>query len=181
MRASCLAIALCFASLLLAPQAQADDEVSEHTAELFGAQDDTIGVYLNFDTQGGWGMSFRPKPGAKMVDVPLAFLPADHAHYAVVVGPHRRWLTFITQSRSDIDAKTTALWTINAKGAVIKKWTFGELMTAAEIAGLKKSISHTWWLTSAPILVGQRIELRLSTHRVIVVPLTSKLKRMPLP
>lgn len=177
-----VSIALCLASLcVVSPSVQADDEGSEHTAELYGDDADTIGVYVKFDTKVGWGMTFRPRPGAATLDVPLAFLPADHAHYAVVVGPDRRWLTFITQSRAELDAKTTAVWTMNAKGTIVKTWTFGDVMTESERAHLQRSVSHTSWLTAAPIVGGHRIELRLATHRMIVAPLTSELRRMSLP
>ncbi len=180
MRACCIAIALCLASLFaFAPPAAADDESSEHTAQLFGNDADTLGVYMKFDTKTGWHMTFRPKPGAVPLEIPLAFLPADHAHYAVVVGPRRHWLTFITQSRSDIDLKATAVWTMNAKGKVVETWPFGDFMNARELKNVRRSISHTHWLESVPIVGGNLIELRLATHRMIISPLTLKLRRLP--
>jgi hypothetical protein len=55
-------------SVLLAAMAaaHADDERSEHSASLFGADGDTIGVTISFDARSGWSMQVRPRPGAEV-------------------------------------------------------------------------------------------------------------------
>ncbi len=89
--------------------AQADDEGSEHTMQLYGDSTDTLGVSIRFEEKAGWTMAFRPRPGATPLKIALSFLPADHAHYALVVGPKRQWLALITKSRPTISGKATAI------------------------------------------------------------------------
>jgi hypothetical protein len=142
--------------------AAADDEGSEHTASLVGAAADTLGVVVHFDERGGWSMDYRARPGAPGRRIALPFLPADHAHYAIVVGPGRAPLTFVMTSREQVAIDTPAIWVwapADAGGKVTRTWTLGDLFTAEQLGKVSRSISHVWW---------QQAPLRLDGPRVIV-------------
>ena len=143
-------------------RALADDEGSSHTAALVGASADTLGVIMRFDEKAGWSMDYRARPGATVQRIALPFLPADHAHYEVVVAPGRATITFVMVSREQVDVATPAIWIWRAGGAagtVARRWTMGDLFTADELGKLDRSVSHVWW---------QKAPLELDRGRVLV-------------
>ena len=152
-----LAVALAAAPAVAA----ADDEGSEHTASLVGAAADTLGVTMHFAEKGGWSMDYRARPGAPLRRVPLPFLPADHAHYTVVVGPGRAPITFIMVSRAQVTVDTPAIWVWTpgklAGGTVTRTWKLGDLFTDAQLAKVDRSISHVWWQPTPARLDGARV------------------------
>lgn len=88
-------------------------------------------------------MNFRPAPGAVQKRVKLGFLPADHAHYRVVVGPGRSMLTFVLTAREAIDAGTEMVWMVDGRGRLVKKWTAAEL--GVDVSTLRRTAGHVWW------------------------------------
>ncbi len=155
---------VCLALLALtwgvfAPSARADDEGSEHSVQLAGAADDTLGVTVRYRKTGGWAMDLRPKAGARVRKLSLPFLPADHAHYWAVVAPKRASVTFVMSSRGALTPTTPAVWIVSARGALIKMWRLGDLLTAAQIRTLPRSISHVSWLSKPPALNRSTIVL----------------------
>ena len=159
--------------------ARADDEGSEHTASLVGAAGDTLGVVMRFEDKAGWSMDFRPKPGADSRRVALPFLPADHAHYEVVVGAGRTTLAFVMTSRERVELATAAIWTFEPNagtaGTVTHRWTMGDLFTAAQLGKVKRSISHYWWQTTPLRLDGGRVIIDASGRAFAVDPVRGTL------
>ena len=161
--------------------ARADDEGSEHTAALVGAADDTLGVIMRFEDKAGWSMDFRPKPGATSRRVALPFLPADHAHYHVVVGAGRTTLTFVMTSREQVELPTVAIWTFDpdagAAGKVTHQWTIGDLFTAEQLGRVGRSISHVWWQTTPLRLDGGRVIVDASGRGFAIDPVRGTLAK----
>jgi hypothetical protein len=157
--------------------ARADDETSEHTAQLVGAPADTLGVTMKFDAKAGWSMDYRAKPGATEQHVALPFLPADHAHYWVVVGPGRAPITIVMSSRETVDRATPAIWVIAANGTVAKRWTMGDLFSDQQLAGLRRSVSHVRWLGDAPTLTGSSVGIIADGRAVTIDPVKRTLTR----
>ncbi len=170
-----LAFAALAAPLLFAPPALADDEASSHTAQLVGKSSDTLGVTLSHDRKAGWQARIRARPGAKQETIALRFLPADHAHYHVVVGPDRAWLAFITESRPQLHNKDIAVWLVTPGGKVTKTWSFGDIMSDKERESLPRSISHTRWLTAQPSLAKGTVTLSMDGRKVRIVPAKKRL------
>jgi hypothetical protein len=144
------------------PPAHADDEGSEHTASLVGAGDDTHGVVMHFDERTGWSLEHRARAGAATRRYLLPFLPADHAHYDVVVGPGRAPITFVLTSREEVTVDTPAIWVwsptrFSGLGRVTSRWTLGDLFTADALARVPRSISHVWWQPSPVRLIAGRV------------------------
>lgn len=173
-RSPALALALVtLAAAAAAPApASADDEGSEHTAALIGASADTLGVTLHLTDRRGWSMDYRAKPGAPQQQVALPFLPADHAHYAAVVGPGRATITFVLSSREQVTVDTPAIWvwTPARGGTVSRSWTLGALFTADQLKGVDRSISHVWWQKAAPRLDGARVIVDASGRAFAIDP-----------
>lgn len=141
-------------AVLLPSAALADDEGSEHTAQLVGDASDTLGVTVAFDAKLGWSMAVRPQPGAEVRSSQLAALPRHHAHYLVYVAPGRKAIAFVEQSagvtteRKAIAASDPVAWVFAADGKLLRSWTYGQVLTPAELAKAPRSISHQWWIAS---------------------------------
>ena len=173
-RSLALTLAAATAATVAAPgPARADDEGSEHTATLLGAAADTLGVSMQFDDRAGWSMDLRVRPGAPTRRIALPFLPADHAHYQVVVGPGRATITFVMASRAHVDLTTGAIWVVEPVAAhvpgpllrialaslirVTHRWTLGDLLTADQLAQA---------FTVYPSMSGSIAEAARRLHRV---------------
>ena len=132
----------CFAVAALATTAAADDEASEHTAQLMGADADTVGVSVAFAESDGWSMTVRPTPGANPITTKLA-LPKTHGHYLAYVAPGRRAIAFVEVSAGRAPgAKDIAGWVYAPDGKLLRSWTFAAIVDGKELADTHASVSH---------------------------------------
>lgn len=172
---------LSLVSALSMPSAWADDEDSEHSAQLLGDAADTMGVMMGFDAQNGWTMAYRSKAGAKQQHLSLPFMKTSHAHYVVAVPEGRAPLIVVLASaeRNTVDSRTEVLWLLDVSGKVSKRWTLGELLPAKQLA-LRDSISHSWWYEALPVLKNKVLTLQTINSSRVVLDLEKKsLKTWP--
>lgn len=150
-------LALALALLALAAPAAADDEGSEHTVQLVGADADTLGVTVAFDATAGWSMTVRPRPGAAPRTFKLAALGTGHGHFHVYVAPGRQRITFVEtyigldRARTQVTASDAFARTWSAGGTLLHTVTYGQVFSAAERAKFQRSVSHLRWLGSATV------------------------------
>ena len=148
-----LRICAVIAIVMFTGSAAADDEGSEHTAQLVGASSDTLGVSAAFDEKTGWQMTVRAKPGADEKTIKLPQIPKHHAHYLVYVTPGRKQIAWVeisagaTTKRTTLDAKDKLAWVYSPDGKLLRSFTYGQVLTKDEIAKHDRSVSHMMWST----------------------------------
>lgn len=149
-------LAVTLALVLQLTPALADDEASEHTAQLAGDPADTLGVIVNFAEKTGWSMTIRPRPGANEKTVKLP-IPAEHAHYLVYVAPKRAAVaivevsTGVTTQRPKLAKSDGLAWVFAPDGSLRKRFSYGDVFTQAELDGADRSISHWNWMTGSTV------------------------------
>lgn len=171
-------------ALAASTTAYADDEASEHTAQLMGSDKDMLGVTVNFDEKAGWTMDIRAKPGADLKTVKLAQLPAHHAHYVAYVSPDRTAVTFIetsmgvTKQRMAISAKDPIAWTFSPDGKLLRSWQYGAVLTKAELAKGQRSTSHVSWSSDIKVdAKGLELTVESSGAKLRLDPAAKKWSR----
>jgi hypothetical protein len=149
--------------------AAADDERSEHTAVLVGADADTLGVKLSFDKSAGWSMDVRAKPGADVVTSKLV-LPTTHGHYIAYVSPGRESIAFVALSAgAPMNAKQTFAWVYSPAGTLLREWTLGAVVPAADLEDTRVSMSHYGWAKDGFARTKAGIEFTTRTSKRTVV------------
>lgn len=176
-----LALAIVAAAALSCPlSALADDEGSEHTAQLGGAEADTLGVQVRFAEPGTspamWSMDFRARPGAPTQHLELPFLPTTHAHYQVMVAPGRRSVTFVLQSTETLSLDSEVVWVVDRNGTLRATLRLEHFMDNEGLATLERSISHVQWLRTPAAMTNKGIELRTVQRRYVLDPIARKLR-----
>jgi len=162
--------------MLLPAAALADDEGSEHTAQLVGDSADTLGVTVTFDDAAGWSMSVRAKPGDALKTFQIA-MPKRHAHYVVYVTPKRSAIAFVEVSagietgRDKVGAKDQIAWVWSpTDGKLVRSWTYGQLFTPAELGNLRRSVSHAAWHSGHAVTkAGLELKVDGAKPRTIVL------------
>jgi len=156
------------AILLAAAPAAADDETSEHTAQLLGAETDTLGVQVDWTDATGWSMTVRPSPGADAITTKLA-LPKSHAHYIAYVAPGRRAVAFVeVRAGRAPGAKDIVGWVYAPDGQLLRSWTFGAVARSKELASTRVSTSH-FSVLQDPRLVQQGVTFATTSGRIVML------------
>ena len=147
--------------------AVADDEGSEHTARLVGADKDTLGVTVAFDEKAGWKMTVRARPGAAEKTVTLTQIPTHHAHYVVYVTPGRKQIAWVeisagvTTKRMALKASDKLAWVYSPGGKLLRSFTYGQVLGKDEIDAPDRSRSHIMWTTQHEA-TASGLELRVA-------------------
>ncbi|MBP9205002.1 MAG: hypothetical protein KBG28_13610 [Kofleriaceae bacterium] len=160
-----------------APAAHADDEGSEHTATLMGADDDTRGLSLAFTDSAGWIATYRSAPGATAVTLRLP-LPRDHAHFVAHVAPGRRGFVIVEVSMgwsrpTTLPATRPVAWHFDRRGRLTRTWRYDQMLLPATRAAARVSAGHVDW-TNAVTVRGGSLVLGTSDGRHEVVVDTSR-------
>jgi hypothetical protein len=173
------ATAIALSALALAAPARADD-CTQWSAQLIGADADTIGVTVDRDSTGAWTMAVRPKPGADVVESTVIDVPTDHAHVWVYVSPGRKRIVWILASSDHqrVRPGEPFVWTYDARGKRLHTGKLGAVFTQDELDRLPRSISHFSWASGDAVAKGARLTIpTIAGGSIVIDDAGSRVKR----
>jgi hypothetical protein len=147
---------------LAAPAAA--DRAADFSAQLIGADADTIGVNIVHDAK-GWSMKVRPKPGADQVVIAAPTIPAKHGDYVVFVAPGRTRIAWVLigDTHGVPSAEDPVVWTFTVADGSVAVTEFGDLFTTADKEHFLDSTAGTFWYSQTTNRTIKKATLTMPT------------------